>query len=89
MAHFEAGPVTVTTTPTVVLPMGSQSAVVVNNSGVTVFVGGDDVNVTDKGFPLAPGQALPADVVGFRAGLWAVVASGSAVVDRLRLVVGS
>lgn len=89
MANFAGGPVTVTTTPTVIVGMGSWAAVIENNSSVTVYVGGSDVNTTDKGFPLGAGKSLPVDTIGFRAELYAVVASGTAVLDRLRVVVGS
>lgn len=89
MANFAGGPVTVGTAATVILPLGSHASVIENNSAVTVFVGGSDVNTTDKGFPLGPGKSLPVDVIGFRAELYGVVASGTAVLDRLRLVVGS
>lgn len=40
-------------------------AVLVKNpaGGQTVFLGGEDVNTTDKAFPLDPGETVAADVV--------------------------
>ena len=53
-------PVTVTTSPEVVLPYNNQrtTASLANEGSATVFVSEDETNITANGYPIAAGGAL-------------------------------
>lgn len=54
-----------------------------NRGSVAIYVGGADVTST-WGYQLDPGEFMAMDVLAADDGIWAVTASGSAVVHRIQ-----
>jgi hypothetical protein len=76
---FHAKAVAVTDQPTLIMETtsGPPDALIRNLGPRTVFVGGEDVSVSE-GFPIESGDALKAVFIGHAAKLYGIIDSGQA-----------